>query len=60
VAVGAERRLAKVEATLGPKELVLRWLAEAHGYDDFVPYVRVMHALGCRTMIFTNAVGATT
>ncbi len=29
------RRLAAVEADLGPTELVNRWLAEAHAYDSF-------------------------
>ncbi len=42
----AERRLAKVEATLGPKELVLHWLAEAHAYGDFTAYARSMHQMG--------------
>jgi hypothetical protein len=46
VAIGADRRLAKVEAALGPKELVLRWLAEAHAYDDFVAYARSTYAQG--------------
>lgn len=46
VAIGAERRLAKLEAALGPKELVLHWLAEAHAYDDFVAYARSTYALG--------------
>jgi hypothetical protein len=46
----AERRLAKVEATLGPKELVLRWLAEAHAYDDFTEYTRAMYAVGPESM----------
>jgi hypothetical protein len=39
-----ERRLAKVEAALDPKELVLRWLAEAHAYDDFTAYARATRA----------------
>jgi hypothetical protein len=34
----AERRLAALEASLSPTELVLRWLAEAHAYDDFKTY----------------------
>ena len=42
----AERRLAKVEAALGPKGLVLRWLAEAHAHDDFTAYARSMHKMG--------------
>jgi hypothetical protein len=41
-----ERRLAKIEAALGPKELVLRWLAEAHAHDDFTPYARATYAIG--------------
>ena len=41
-----ERRLAKVEAALGPKELVLRWLAEAHAHDNFTAYARAMFAIG--------------
>jgi hypothetical protein len=41
-----ERRLAKVEAALGPKALVLRWLAEAHSYDDFTAYARATYAVG--------------
>jgi len=36
----ADRRLDKVEARLSPTELVLRWLAEAHAYDDFTTYTR--------------------
>ncbi len=46
----AERRLAKVEAALGPKQLVLRWLAEAHAYDDFTEYTRAMYAQGPDSM----------
>ena len=42
----AERRLAKVEAALGPKQLVLRWLAEAHSYDDFTAYFDAIYPLG--------------
>jgi hypothetical protein len=34
----AERRLAAIVASLSPTELVLRWLAEAHAYDDFTTY----------------------
>jgi len=48
--VTTERRLAKVEATLGPKQLVLRWLAEAHAYDDFTGYTRAMYAQGPESM----------
>jgi hypothetical protein len=36
--LSAERRLAAIEASLSPTELVLRWLAEAHAYDDFTTY----------------------
>lgn len=42
----AERRLARVETSLSPTELVLRWLAEAHANDDFVAYSRAIYALG--------------
>jgi hypothetical protein len=45
-----ERRLAKVEAALGPKQLVMRWLAEAHAYDDFTEYTRAMYAQGPESM----------
>jgi len=31
-------RLARVEASLTPTELVVRWLAEAHAYDDLGSY----------------------
>lgn len=41
-----ERRLAKVEAALGPKGFVLRWLAEAHSHGDFVAYARATYAIG--------------
>jgi hypothetical protein len=34
----AERRLAKVESGLSPTALVVRWLEEAHAYDDFTAY----------------------
>jgi hypothetical protein len=44
--VTAERRLARVEASLSPTELVLRWLDEAHGHDSFVAYSRAIYALG--------------
>ena len=36
----ADRRLDRVEASLSPTALVLRWLAEAHTYDDFTTYTR--------------------
>ncbi len=38
----AERRLAALEASLSPTELVLRWLAEAHAYDDFKTYTETL------------------
>src|SRR6266581_3789725 len=38
----AERRLAAIEASLSPTELVLRWLAEAHAYDDFKTYTETL------------------
>src|SRR6266581_3344459 len=38
----AERRLAALEASLSPTELVLRWLAEAHAYDDFKTYMEAL------------------
>ena len=41
-----ERRLAKVEASLTPLELVRRWLAEAHAYDDFTAYFEAILPLG--------------
>jgi hypothetical protein len=44
--VTTERRLAKVEAALGPKGLVLRWLAETHAHDDFTAYARMTYAVG--------------
>src|SRR5438093_54847 len=37
-----ERRLAKLEASLTPTELVLRWLAEAHAHDSFDAYIRAL------------------
>jgi hypothetical protein len=42
----AERRLARVETLLSPTEHVLRWLAEAHRYDDFDAYSHAIFALG--------------
>jgi hypothetical protein len=33
------RRVAAVETSLSPTQLVLRWLAEAHAYGDLEPYV---------------------
>ena len=41
-----ERRLARLEASLSPTELVLRWLDEAHAHDSFVAYSRAIYALG--------------
>lgn len=37
-----ERRLAKVEGSLTPTELVLRWLDEAHAHDDMESYMRFL------------------
>jgi len=34
-----DRRLAKIDETLSPTQLVLRWLAEAHSFGDIEPYV---------------------
>jgi hypothetical protein len=42
----AERRLAKIESSLSPTELVLRRLEEAHRHDDFEAYSRAIFALG--------------
>jgi hypothetical protein len=39
-----ERRLAAVENSLSPTQLVLRWLAEAHSFGDLVPYVNSLLA----------------
>jgi hypothetical protein len=33
------RRVAAVETSLSPTQLVLRWLAEAHGFGDIPAYV---------------------
>jgi hypothetical protein len=38
--VTAERRLAALEASLTPTQLVLRWLDEAHAFGDLESYVR--------------------
>jgi hypothetical protein len=38
--VTAERRLARLEASLSPTQLVLRWLDEAHVFGDLESYVR--------------------
>ena len=40
------RRLAKLEAVLDPTQLVLRWLDEAHAYDDFTAYTRSLVGAG--------------
>jgi hypothetical protein len=34
-----ERRVTKLETSLSPTQLVLRWLAEAHAYGDIQAYV---------------------
>jgi hypothetical protein len=36
------RRLGALEASLSPTELVLRWLAEAHSYDNWESYMRAL------------------
>jgi hypothetical protein len=41
-----ERRLAKVEASLTPLELVRRWLGEAHRYSDFTAYAQALYPKG--------------
>jgi hypothetical protein len=38
--VTAERRLARLETSLSPTQLVLRWLDEAHAFGDLESYVR--------------------
>ena len=40
----AERRLAKIETSLTPTQLVLRWLDEAHAFGDLESYVRSLFA----------------
>ena len=40
----AERRLAKIETSLSPTQLVLRWLDEAHAFGDLESYVRSLFA----------------
>lgn len=45
-AVSVERRLAKVEASLTPIELALRWLDEAHAFDDMDSYMRFLVETG--------------
>ena len=37
-----ERRLAAIETSLSPIQLVLRWLAEAHAYNDFNTYTEAL------------------
>jgi hypothetical protein len=39
-----DRRLAKIDESLSPTQLVLRWLAEAHSFGDLVPYVNSLLA----------------
>ena len=39
-----DRRLARIDETLTPTQLVLRWLAEAHAYGDLIPYVNFLLA----------------
>jgi hypothetical protein len=34
------RRIAAVEATLSPAQLIMRWLDEAHAFGDLESYVR--------------------
>jgi hypothetical protein len=41
-----ERRLAKVEASLTPLELIRRWLGEAHRYADFTAYAQALYPKG--------------
>jgi hypothetical protein len=41
-----ERRLAKVEASLTPLELIRRWLADAHRHDDFSAYAQALYPKG--------------
>lgn len=41
-----ERRLAKVEASLTPLELIRRWLAESHAHDSFTAYFEAISPLG--------------
>jgi hypothetical protein len=40
----AERRLVKVETSLSPTQLVLRWLDEAHAFGDLESYTRSLFA----------------
>ncbi|MGA2513902.1 MAG: hypothetical protein ABSG37_09830 [Candidatus Limnocylindrales bacterium] len=40
----AERRLAALETSLSPTQLVLRWLTEAHGFGDIESYVASLFA----------------
>jgi choline dehydrogenase-like flavoprotein len=41
-----ERRLAEVEASMTPTQLVLRWLDEAHRYNDLNAYARSLVETG--------------
>ena len=34
-----DRRLCKIDETLTPTQLVLRWMTEAHAFGDLMPYV---------------------
>src|ERR1035437_3364531 len=38
------RRVAAIETSLSPTQLVLRWMAEAHAFGDLVPYVNSLLA----------------
>ena len=38
--MSVDTRLAKIESTLSPAQLVLRWLDEAHAFGDLESYVR--------------------
>jgi hypothetical protein len=40
-----ERRVAKIEESLSPTQLVLRWLEEAHAFGDIEPYAASLLAL---------------
>jgi hypothetical protein len=44
--VTLDRRLAKLEATLGPTERILRWLDEAHAFSRLDAYVNSLVDLG--------------
>ena len=38
--MSVDTRLAKIETSLSPTQLVLRWLDEAHSFGDLESYVR--------------------